>query len=441
MEKKAFERYGLTGNPFRDLASETLENVDIFHVDQSIDEYLNTTWEDVSSLENKAFIAIVSGLGSGKTERLLMAANYAEQKGYFCVFRSITSETKWIVKGILENIKAQGDLDMNWFRRVLWPPKWYRDVVKAIKKVETGYDPENMGTIITNALAENAPAFLLLNDLQNLPMTKDVAPFMQTLYIIVNKLEPGTCVMISSDMKYFSILMKGQPSLNQRVNRRLTVPPLTDKEAGLMIAKRMLVKRLVDDLDPIYPFTKDAISVLNEQARGVPRQILQLADVTINEAANIKAINIDADLVCDILKIPKRRKKVLDEKQMKVNAYEVYKHAVYTALRDGIVSPDEEDVLKDVAVGLGLTPEERKIIMNEAKKKNKDEKDSQKKAAPADKKIPAQTAPAQSYDLPEDVESVGKAKSANVCPTCKGQLRWIDSLKKNYCPNCKVYMP
>jgi len=47
LRKGGYERYGLTGNPFRDLSSDSIENVDIFHVHQSIDDSITNIMEEV----------------------------------------------------------------------------------------------------------------------------------------------------------------------------------------------------------------------------------------------------------------------------------------------------------------------------------------------------------------------------------------------------------
>ena len=71
LEKSGYERYGLTGNPFRDLTSDSIEDVEIFHVKQQIDGELNELIEEVEAKENKAVVMLLADLGAGKTERLI----------------------------------------------------------------------------------------------------------------------------------------------------------------------------------------------------------------------------------------------------------------------------------------------------------------------------------------------------------------------------------
>jgi hypothetical protein len=75
------------------------------------------------------------------------------------------------------------------------------------------------------------------------------------------------------------------------------VPTLDDHEAQLLLAKRMLAKRVVEDLDPIYPFNKQSIYELNEEVMGNPRQLLVLTDKIIDAAAAERMIQIDEDYI------------------------------------------------------------------------------------------------------------------------------------------------
>lgn len=305
MQKSGYERYGLRSNPFRDLSSESLESVDIFHIEQPFDDELDRMKEEVMYKENKAVVAILGGLGAGKTERLLLAASEAKQNDVFFVLRNMTFETKWIVEGILELILKHNTL--GFFERVFTAPKWYKAVVKKKKHAQKAYDPEEAGRVIAHALNENAPAFLLMNDFHHLQHAADAERFLHVLHVLFDHIDPGVMVMISSDTEYFTNLMQRHHSLNERINRQLMVPPLSDEEAQLMIAKRLLEKRLVDDVDPLYPFSPDAIGVLNDEAEGNPRHLLKLADVVIDHAAKRRIITIDEGVVLEVISSTKNK--------------------------------------------------------------------------------------------------------------------------------------
>jgi hypothetical protein len=297
LEKTGFERYGLSGNPFRDLSSENLEDVEIFHVPQFIDKDIIEIREETLSKENKAVIALMGMLGAGKTERLLLLKNEAARRGAFCVMGGVTTETQWMVKNILESMLDKKNTGGS---KSLKSGKWIKAVKKAskiISKDGADYDPEKIGHVIADALNANTPAFLLINDLHRLPEKEDMEQFLQILYVVTNEIVPGVMVVLSGDEKYFKGVLYSNATLNERINRKLVIPPLSVHEATLMIAKRLLAKRLVDDMDALYPFTADSIGELNGMAKGNPRALLKYADFLLENAVKARAVQIDEDLV------------------------------------------------------------------------------------------------------------------------------------------------
>ncbi len=50
-------------------------------------------------------------------------------------------------------------------------------------------------------------------------------------------------------------------------------------------------------MDPLYPFTPEAVSALNAASRGNPRTLLKFADHLIDNAVKLRSIGIDEDLV------------------------------------------------------------------------------------------------------------------------------------------------
>jgi type II secretory pathway predicted ATPase ExeA len=297
MEKTGFERYGLSGNPFRDLSSENLEDVEIFHVPQFIDKDINEIREETLNKENKAVIALMGGLGAGKTERLLLLQNEAGRRGAFCVMGGVTTETQWMVKNILDSLsEKKGSTGIKGARSGKWI-KAAKKASKMISKEGADYDPERIGHVIAEALNSNAPSFLLINDLHRLPEKEDMEQLLQILYVVTNEIVPGVMVVLSGDEKYFKGVLQANVTLNERINRKMVIPPLNVQEASLMIAKRLLAKRLVDDMDALYPFTSDSIAALNGMAKGNPRALLKYADFLLENAVKARAVQIDDDLV------------------------------------------------------------------------------------------------------------------------------------------------
>lgn len=314
MEKTGFERYGLSSNPFRDLTSESIDNVDIFHVEQELDDDLRLIKEELFDKENKAVIAILGSRGVGKTQRLLLVANEAKRNNYFYVYLNMSTETRWTVAAILDAMINSSNLGS--FQKAVSAPKWYKDLVKTKKMVKKKYNPQIIAKVIVDALNENTPSCLLLNDLNNLRNTADMNEFVRVLTIIADNIDPGVLIMMSSNLVYFKNFMKRYVNLDQRINQKFVVPALDNNEAGLVIAKRMIEKRLVDNLDPLYPFTEKSVGLLNDEAEGNPRDLLKISSIVLSEASEKKAMVVDETLTADLIN-------TITNKQLNINYDEV----------------------------------------------------------------------------------------------------------------------
>ena len=315
MEKTGFERYGLSSNPFRDLTSESIDNVDIFHVEQELDDDLRLIKEELFDKENKAVIAILGGHGVGKTQRLLLVANEAKRNNYFYVYLNMSTETRWTVAAILDAMINSSNLSS--LQKAVSAPKWYKDLVKTKKMVKKKYNPQIIAKVIVDALNENTPSCLLLNDLNNLRDTADMNEFVRVLTIIADNIDPGVLIMMSSNLVYFKNFMKRYVNLNQRINQKFAVPALDNNEAGLVLAKRMIEKRLVDNLDPLYPFTEKSVGLLNDEANGNPRDLLKISSIVLSEASEKKAMVVDETLTADLINMIMNKQLNIDYDEVK----------------------------------------------------------------------------------------------------------------------------
>ena len=291
----SYERYGLTSNPFRDLASENLEDVGIYHVNQEIDDTLRTIRDEVFDKENRAVVAVIGPHGAGKTERLLVTAAEARERGAFVVYFDVPAKTAWILQGVagqfVKAAKAKGRV------KLFSQPPWMRAMNGLAKAKEDKYDAKMAGKTIGAALNESAPSFLLLNDLNNLIESKEVNAFAQVIQEITDSIKPGVLVMFSCYASYIAWLTVNHPALASRINRTFTLAGFSDAEVGLMLAKKLLVKRLVEDLDPIYPFDKDAVHAINLACGANPRRVLELADLAIEYGIAHRSYRVDLEVV------------------------------------------------------------------------------------------------------------------------------------------------
>jgi type II secretory pathway predicted ATPase ExeA len=290
-----YERYGLTGNPFRDLASDSLEDVALFHVNQDTDQSLRTIKDEILDKENRAVVAIIGELGAGKTERLRVTAAEAKEEHAFCVYFDITEKTTGALRGLaLEFRKSAQESGL---LKTFGAPGWYKGIQGLEKLKDENYDTAEAGHAIARALSESAPSFLLLNDLHNLIDTREVDSFAKVLQEVTDAIKPGVLVMFTCYTSYLAWLTVNHPALAQRINRKFLLKRFSDDEAALLLAKKLLVKRVVEDLDPTYPFDSEAVGALNRAAGGNPRRLLELADLAIEYALAHRAYRVDAEMI------------------------------------------------------------------------------------------------------------------------------------------------
>jgi len=296
---QSYERYGLTGNPFRDLASENLDDVGIFHVNQEVDETLRTIKDEILDKENRAVVAIVGEYGSGKTERLLLAASEGRERKAFTVYYDVTTKVGWVLRGLAEEFRkratAAGAV------RMFHTPPWFRAMAGLAKGKDQSYDAKQVGRTLGTALNDQAPSMLLLNDLHNLIETKEIDSFARVLQELADVIKPGVLVMFTCYPSYVAWLTVNHPGLASRINRTFLLHSLGDDEASLILAKKLLAKRVVEDLDPIYPFDPEAVKELNRASGGNPRRLLEFADLAVEYGVAHRAYRVDVEVVRAIL--------------------------------------------------------------------------------------------------------------------------------------------
>ena len=295
MPAGSYERYGLTGNPFRELASENLDDVTIYHVNQQSDTLLRTVRDEVLDKENRAVVAITGPQGSGKTQRLLVTAAEAREQKAFVVYLDVPSKSLLLPRGIATAFeKAARDAGLV---KMLGAPSWLRSVSSLAKTKEGSYDPTAAGRRIGEALNAAAPSFLLLNDAHNLVDAGEAELFAKTLEEVTATIKPGVLVMFTCYASYLAWLTANQPTFASRINRNVPLATLSDDEARLVLAKKLLAKRIVEELEPTYPFDREAVQELNRSARGNPRRLFELADTVLERGVASRAYQIDAEFV------------------------------------------------------------------------------------------------------------------------------------------------
>jgi hypothetical protein len=299
----SYDRYGLVSNPFRDLASENLEDVGLYHVNQEVDDNLRTIRDEVWEKENKALVAITGELGAGKTERLLVTQAEAKARGAFSIYLDVTPKTAGVVRTVANQILAEARKAKK--MGLFSAPPWARRITQLSKLKDQNYDGKIAGQAIAAALNGVAPSALLLNDVHNIVQSKEADNFSRMLLELTDQIKPGVLVMFSFYTSYLAWLSVNHPALASRINRTFVLTTMSDDEAALMLAKKLLVKRLVEDLDPIYPFDREAVHELVIAAQGNPRRLIELADLSIEYGIAKRSYRVDAEVVKAVLAQPR----------------------------------------------------------------------------------------------------------------------------------------
>jgi type II secretory pathway predicted ATPase ExeA len=292
MQRPGYERFALISNPFHDLSSEALEEIELYHVCQESDDAFEGLKQEVLERQRKAFLFIVGPLGAGKTQRLRVTEAQARRVGAFAHFMNLGEAPPDPMAAIAATAVAEADHRK--LAKVLSSPRWHREL-SALAKGKP-LNPETAGRSLAEALNALAPAYLLLNDLDALAQPLEDG-ILQVLLATVSHLQPGVMVAIACPPDHFHDLGARHPALMSRVNRVLELRPLRSEDAHLILAKRLAGRRLVEDLDPVYPFTPESVAELNRAAQGSPRRLLQLSDLVLEQAVRDRAFQVGPDVV------------------------------------------------------------------------------------------------------------------------------------------------
>lgn len=294
-----YERFGLLSSPFNELDSESLGAVELCHVAQEVDRILHGFKEQVVAKQSKASALLVGPHGVGKTERLRLAQAEAERLSLGHAFVQVQPTFDGIVRDVASGLIAT--MELGAMEKFLGPPVWHKDLVRLGKKGIGRLLPEAAGKLVVKALNANAPTFLLFNDLQALTDDRQASAFAEFLQTILLAAEPGLLVLATCYDSHLKEIQARSPSLLSRFHRVTSVERISDADAAQLVAKRLAVKRIVDELDPTFPFDAESLHELNVRSRNNPRELLKLADRVLDAAVQARAYHVDAELIRSVL--------------------------------------------------------------------------------------------------------------------------------------------
>jgi hypothetical protein len=296
-----YERFGLAGNPFQNNSTSRLESITISHANLKIDDELALLKEQVFNLQKKAVIGLSGIDGMGKTERALVAQKEAENNDIFCVPLTFKNDTKHAMKYVLDTISPKGST-------LLSNDKWERIIAASKKKIKNGYNPNELGNAIATALNENAPSFFVIDDFQKITYTSDSDSFISSLCVAIDQSNPGVFLLITGEQEIFNQILNRYSEFKSRFSRLINLEPLDDSDVAKILAGKLTALRLVNGLNPIYPFTPDSINYLNEKYQGNPKDIIAGAKIALSSAAYKKEIMVTEEITEDSIYLVELKK-------------------------------------------------------------------------------------------------------------------------------------
>ncbi len=269
-----YKLYGLNSNPFREVSAEAIENVSLLHVNQKIDSEFSCLVGEVSE-GGRAIIAYAGDLGIGKTERLRWLDEVAVKSGIFHVFLSVEKDYALNIKRLFETGLKQINDKLGFMGR-LRAPGYVKEIKRSLKQKK---EPAELGMLASIMLKEQAPSYILLDNIDCGDNN-----FLDFLVSLVNNLKAGSLLCFTCNREIFRGIRDANPSFIERINKQYMLDGLADREAELLVAKRLAVSRSAQNMDPIFPFTREFIYSLNSQVGGNPRALLKGMDDALSKA-------------------------------------------------------------------------------------------------------------------------------------------------------------
>ncbi|VVB96450.1 Uncharacterised protein [uncultured archaeon] len=271
-----YKLYGLNSNPFREVSAEAIEGIYLLHVNQKMDRELAGIVGELSE-GGRAVVAFVGELGIGKTQRLRWLEEVAIKSGIFHIFLSVEHEYTLNIKRLFENGLKQINDKMGFMGR-LRPPQYVKEIKKSLKQKK---EPVELGILASLMLKEKKPSYILLDNIDCGDNN-----FMEFLTALVNNLKAGSLLCFTCNKEIFKGIRETNPSFIERINKLYMLDGLEDKEAELLVAKRLAVSRSVQNMDFLFPFTREFVYSLNSQVHGNPRALIKNMDDALSKACN-----------------------------------------------------------------------------------------------------------------------------------------------------------
>jgi len=289
MRKTPYQRYALMDNPFKLEKRKDINMLSMLHVKQEMDDVIEDLFFETLEKNRKALLQVVGERGIGKTERLLLLESWATEEGASCCY--INAKERDVFSVIVEILNKVSRYKRKWF---IAKPGWLR-ALKSVKQSvmnEKTIDVGKLSDAISGALNDCSPSFLLLDDFDiDIGMEPNDRFLMQLLWAVFDKAIRGLLIAIATEKEV------------DWITEKIELKGFDGREAELFVAKRLLRERVIaEKLEPLYPFTPDAIRQVNTLVNGNPGELMENMANILDAGVARRIGLIDKDFVVRVMR-------------------------------------------------------------------------------------------------------------------------------------------
>jgi len=312
-QSPSYEIYGLSKNPFAELASEGIKDVESIHVYQEVDMKLSMAISEVLGDKSSIAFSIVGPLGMGKTQRLKSLAKAIEENNGKAIYVKVdTNDILKITKDIFNAFKPPKSKTAIFLENLSKRLGFIDQLDKMLTSVDE-YKSRDIAELLSKEMAKYPHSALLLDELENMQTARESEKiqFFEMLRHFISNMPRGCIFAFACIPEVYEDYTEIFPAFFMRLHYEFKLRSMSVDETFELVKKRLNRVRIRDTDDPLYPFTEKAIELIHNLGKGNPRQILRLLHFVLNEASKHKFDPIDDYVVTTILEEPKNLEEYL----------------------------------------------------------------------------------------------------------------------------------
>ncbi|NPV50137.1 MAG: ATPase [Candidatus Methanofastidiosum sp.] len=316
----SYERFGLEKNPFTDLSSEAIRDIEKIHVSQEIDSRIADILSDVIGENSGIALSLVGPLGSGKTQRLKGVHKLIQESGGMSIYQKIDSND--IIKttldifsyfseyeeeeGIEQSVEEVAIAEESEFGEGAYEQLYQEEKLSFFQKIKrffsggarsapvveeyedseltrANYNSQDIGNQLIDYLGEYKRSALIIDEMENIltaPNT-DLILFFEFIREFISNMPESSVFIMACTNNAYDRIREINPAFVARLHNELFSEPLSDERAIKLVQKRLEYSRRKSIINPLYPFEESAIVLANSMAKGNPRDLLKLLHTTL----------------------------------------------------------------------------------------------------------------------------------------------------------------